>query len=68
MPDLSLHFDTLDLTSDIFLIDYMLTLFAKSMDVGMVARIVDNFLLEGEIFVVKAAIGILKVMERDFLK
>lgn len=59
MPDLAKHFETLDITADLFLIDWMLTLFSKHFEADLVSRIWDNFLLDGEIFALKTALALL---------
>lgn len=62
------HFEALDLTSDLFLIDWLTTLFVKNSDMQLVSRIWDNFLLEGEIFSIKVALAIIGYFERTFMK
>lgn len=59
MPDLFRHFETLDISTDLYLIDWMLTLFSKNMDLDIVSRIWDNFMLDGEVFAIKTALAIL---------
>jgi len=66
MPELFNHFNALDLTSDLYLIDWMVTLFSKNMDCEIASRIWDNFLLDGEIFAIKTALAILKYFECQF--
>ena len=68
MPDLFKHFETLDITTDLFLIDWMLTLYSKNMDLDIVSRIWDNFMLDGEIFAIKTGLAILQYFESQFLK
>lgn len=68
MPDLFKHFETLDITTDLFLIDWMLTLYSKNMDLDIVSRIWDNFMLDGEIFAIKTGLAILQYFENQFLK
>jgi Rab-GTPase-TBC domain len=59
MPELFKHFETLDITTDLFLIDWMLTLYSKILDIGVVSRIWDNFMLDGEIFAIKTGLALL---------
>jgi hypothetical protein len=68
MPDLYKHFETLEITTDLFLIDWMLTLYAKNMDLEITCRIWDNFMLDGEIFAIKTGLAILQFFESKFLK
>jgi len=68
LPDLYRHFDALDLTSDLFLIEWMLTLYSKQLDIEIASRLWDNFLLDGEIFAIKTGLAILKIFEKSFLK
>lgn len=67
MPDLAKHFETLDITADLFLVDWMLTLFSKMLDIDTVSRIWDNFMLDGEIFAIKTAIALLQYKESHLM-
>ena len=68
MPKLYQHFETLEIQTDSFLIDWMLTLFSKNMEIDLALRIWDNFLLDGEIYAIKTALAILMYFEKQFLK
>ena len=68
LPDLYHYFQVVDVTTDLFLIDWMLTLYSKHMDLEIAARIWDCFMLDGEVFAIKVGIAILKYFENDFLK
>lgn len=59
LPDLFRHFETLDITTDLYLIDWMLTLYTKNMDLDIASRIWDNFMLDGEVFAIKTGLAIL---------
>lgn len=59
MPDLYKHFETLDITTDLFLIDWLSTLYTKNMEPEIASRIWDNFMLDGEIFAIKAGLALL---------
>lgn len=63
MPELSNHFETLDITADLFLIDWMLTLYSKILPVDLASRIWDNFFLDGEIFAMKTALALIQYRE-----
>jgi hypothetical protein len=69
MPDLFKHFKTLDITSDLYLIDWMLTLYIRQLkgNLDLISRIWDNFLLDGEIFAIKVALGLLKYRENQLI-
>jgi cytohesin/brefeldin A-inhibited guanine nucleotide-exchange protein len=54
------HFKALDLSSEIFLIKWFMTLFSNNIEIGMLSRLWDNFLLEGEIYMFKCAIAYIK--------
>jgi hypothetical protein len=58
------HFRALDLTSDLFLINWMLSLYASAIpDQEVMARILDCFFLEGEIYLFK--VGICLILYRE---
>ena len=68
MPDLWSHFKALDIITAFFLTDWILTLFVKNIDFKIACRLIDNYLLDGEVFILKAGIAILKYFEGRFLK
>ena len=68
MPDLYQYFQALDITTDIFLIEWMLTLYTKHTDIEISSRIWDCFLLDGEVFALRVGLAILKYFERSFQK
>ena len=58
------HFKGLDLSPEIFLLNWFLTLFSSYFgDMNFIMRIWDNYLLEGEIFAIKTSLAILKYFE-----
>jgi TBC1 domain family member 14 len=62
MPELFKQFSTLDITADLYLVDWMLTLFSKLLaptDLSIVGRIWDNFMLDGEIYTLRVALALL---------
>jgi Rab-GTPase-TBC domain len=69
MPDLSNHFKTLDITSDIYLIDWLLTLYTRQLkgNMDLISRIWDNFMLDGEIYAIRVALGLLKYRENQLI-
>ena len=83
LPQLYNHFLALDISSEMFLLDWFLSLFTTYLyylimtrraltisfrvltDVDVIGRIWDCFLLEGEVFAIKTAIGLLKYYELE---
>ena len=51
------HFKALDLSAELFLMNWFLNLFSNVFDFDIVCRIWDNFLLEGEIFAFKVGLA-----------
>jgi len=67
MPALYNHFNREGVTTEHFLLDWWLTLFSKSVSLPVAFRIWDCFLVEGELFLHLAAVGILKVFENELM-
>jgi hypothetical protein len=61
LPLLCDHFQTEGVQSEMFLLDWNLTIFSKALPLEAAMRIWDCFLLEGERFVVRAGLGILRM-------
>ena len=57
LPALHEHLKAEGVSSDMFLMDWTLTLFVKSMPVAAAARIWDLYMLDGDVLIVKAALG-----------
>jgi hypothetical protein len=60
-PAIHAHFHEIELTTEHFLLDWWLTLYAKSATLPLAFRIWDCFLIEGEVFLHLAAVGMLGI-------
>ncbi|XP_029808380.1 TBC1 domain family member 14 [Suricata suricatta] len=63
LPKLFAHFKKNNLTPDIYLIDWIFTLYSKSLPLDLACRIWDVFCRDGEEFLFRAALGVLKLFE-----
>ncbi|ELU01805.1 hypothetical protein CAPTEDRAFT_224494 [Capitella teleta] len=63
LPKLFAHFKRLSITPDLYLIDWMFTLYAKSLPLDVASRVWDVFCRDGEEFLFRTALGILKLYE-----
>ncbi|KAM8969282.1 TBC1 domain family member 14 isoform X2 [Sarcophilus harrisii] len=63
LPKLFAHFKKHNLTPDIYLIDWIFTLYSKSLPLDLACRIWDVFCRDGEEFLFRTALGILKLFE-----
>ncbi|GMR62403.1 hypothetical protein PMAYCL1PPCAC_32598, partial [Pristionchus mayeri] len=67
LKELHEHFDDLDVRPDLYLIEWVYTLFAKSLPLDVTCRVWDVFLRDDEEFVFKTALGILRMHEKALL-
>ncbi|XP_065490171.1 TBC1 domain family member 14 isoform X2 [Caloenas nicobarica] len=63
LPKLFAHFKKHNLTPDIYLIDWIFTLYSKSLPLDLACRVWDVFCRDGEEFLFRTALGILKLFE-----
>ncbi|XP_032889470.1 TBC1 domain family member 12 isoform X2 [Amblyraja radiata] len=63
LPKLFVHFMKNSLTPDIYLIDWIFTLYSKSLPLDLACRVWDVFCRDGEEFLFRTALGILKLYE-----
>ncbi|XP_004772262.1 TBC1 domain family member 14 isoform X2 [Mustela putorius furo] len=63
LPKLFAHFKKNNLTPDIYLIDWIFTLYSKSLPLDLACRVWDVFCRDGEGFLFRTALGILKLFE-----
>jgi len=61
LPLLFTHMRQQGLTSEMFLLDWHLTLFAKALPLDVAARVWDCYLAGGELFSLRCALGILRL-------
>lgn len=57
------HFDKQGLSSDLYLVDWIYTLFSRSLPLDVACRVWDVFLRDGEEFLFRTALGILLMYE-----
>ncbi|KAM4703772.1 TBC1 domain family member 12 isoform 2-T2 [Rhinophrynus dorsalis] len=68
LPKLFLHFISYSLTPDIYLIDWIFTLYSKSLPLDLACRVWDVFCRDGEEFLFRTALGILRLYEDILLQ
>ncbi|XP_062858700.1 TBC1 domain family member 12 isoform X2 [Trichomycterus rosablanca] len=63
LPRLFSHFKSANLTPDLYLIDWIFTLYSKSLPLDVACRVWDVFCRDGEEFLFRTALGILRLYE-----
>ncbi|XP_066154904.1 TBC1 domain family member 12-like [Euwallacea fornicatus] len=63
LPKLYEHFESSGLTPDLYLLDWIYTVFAKAMPLDVACRVWDVFLRDGYEFVFRTALGILHLYQ-----
>ncbi|XP_044268915.1 TBC1 domain family member 12-like isoform X2 [Tribolium madens] len=66
LPKLYAHFEEAKLTPDLYLLDWIYTIFAKAMPLDVACRVWDIFLRDGFEFIFRTALGILH-LNQDIL-
>lgn len=67
LPKLFAHFKKHNLTSDLYLVDWIYTLYSRSLPLDVACRVWDVFLRDGEEFLFRSALGILRLYEEVLL-
>ncbi|XP_037318990.2 TBC1 domain family member 12-like isoform X2 [Pungitius pungitius] len=68
LPRLFLHFQSSGVTPDLYLMDWILTLYVKPLPLDVASRVWDVFLRDGEEFLFRAALGILRLHQDVLLQ
>ncbi|XP_060072002.1 TBC1 domain family member 14-like [Ylistrum balloti] len=68
MPSLHRHFMKNSVTPDLYIIDWIFTLFSKSLPLDVACRVWDMFCRDGEEFLFRTALGILKMHENVLIQ
>ena len=67
LPELHHHFERIGLTSDMYLLDWILTIYSKSLPLDLSTRLWDIYIFEGQSFFFRASLGILKYVQANIL-
>ncbi|XP_030750866.1 TBC1 domain family member 12-like [Sitophilus oryzae] len=67
LPRLYSHFENAGLTPDLYLLDWIYTVFAKAMPLDVACRVWDLFLRDGYEFVFRTSLGILHLYQSTLL-
>ena len=62
LPQLSLHFKAIGLQSQLYLYDWLLTLFTSIFPPNISSRVWDQYFLRGELFLYQVALGLLRYL------
>ncbi|XP_063163482.1 TBC1 domain family member 12 isoform X2 [Candoia aspera] len=68
LPKLFHHFKSYKLTPDLYLIDWIFTLYSKSLPLDLACRVWDVFCRDGEEFLFRTGLGILRLYEDILLQ
>ncbi|XP_070540551.1 TBC1 domain family member 14-like isoform X2 [Ptychodera flava] len=67
LPELFKHFKELNVTPDLYIIDWMYTIYSKSLPLDVACRVWDVFFRDGEEFLFRTALGILHMYQEILL-
>mmetsp|Transcript_24271 Transcript_24271/g.36403 ORF Transcript_24271/g.36403 Transcript_24271/m.36403 type:complete len:737 (-) Transcript_24271:220-2430(-) len=67
LPNLHNHLHKEGVQPDMYLLEWILTLFSRRLRLDTAGRVWDMYLTHGELFVHRAAVGVVKVLEKDLL-
>ncbi|KAJ8264367.1 hypothetical protein GJAV_G00148330 [Gymnothorax javanicus] len=68
LPRLFNHFQSYNLTPDLYLIDWIFTLYSKSLPLDLACRVWDVFCRDGEEYLFRTGLGILRLYEEVLLQ
>lgn len=68
LPKIFSHFSVAGLSPDLYLLDWLYTIYAKAMPLDVACRIWDVFLRDGDEFLFRTALGVLHLYQEELLK
>lgn len=66
LPKVHKHFQELEIEPEHYLVDWLMTIFLKPLPLDIASRIWDLYFLEGEIYLFKVALALLKLYSHQF--
>lgn len=67
LPTLYSHFQALGVSPEHYLLDWFFTAFSRSLPLPILTRVWDCFFLDGEVFLFRVALAVLKLHETELL-
>lgn len=68
MPSLHAHFKKQGIESDLYMINWVMSLYCRALPLDLVTRIWDVYVLDGDVAIFRAALGILRLFMPRLLK
>ncbi|XP_066586252.1 TBC1 domain family member 14-like [Prorops nasuta] len=68
LPKIFSHFTIAGLSPDLYLLDWLYTIYAKAMPLDVACRVWDVFLRDGDEFLFRTALGVLHLYQEELLK
>lgn len=68
MPSLHSHFKRHDIEPDLYMINWVMSLYCRALPLDLVTRIWDLYVLDGDVAIFRAALGILRMFMSKLLK
>lgn len=68
LPTLHAHFRQQGIESDLYMINWVMSLYCRALPLDLVTRIWDVYVLDGDVAIFRAALGILKLFTSRLLK
>lgn len=68
MPNLYSHFKQYGIESDLYMINWVMSLYCRALPLDLVTRIWDLYVLDGDVAIFRAALGILRLFMPRLLK
>lgn len=68
MPALHLHFKRYDIEPDLYMINWVMSLYCRALPLDLVTRIWDLYVVDGDVAIFRAALGILRMFMSKLLK
>lgn len=67
MPTLHAHFQKQSVNADLYMINWVMSLYCGALPLDLVTRIWDIYMLDGDVAIFRAALGILKLLQPQLL-
>ena len=66
-PKIAEKLNNIEMTSNFYMLDWVFTLFSKPFDIDVACRLWDVFFRDGELFIYRTALGILRMLQNELI-
>lgn len=68
VPEVAHHFQSLGVNADLYMVNWLMSMYSRVLPLQMVCRVWDIFILDGDVSIFRIALGLLRHISKTLLR